>query len=68
MRLLDEVFSEFGYFHEFTGSLAFEGAEGAETIQRLLASYVTRPPSNMLGAQMIQVKNFEADTLSRCRG
>lgn len=66
--LLDEVFSEFGYFHEFTGSLAFEGAEGAKTIQRLLASYVTRPPNDLLGAQMIQVKNFETDTYRDVEG
>ena len=38
--LLDQIFSEFGYFEEYTGSLTFEGAEGAETIKRLLVSYV----------------------------
>ena len=66
--LLDEIFSKFGYFHEFTGSLAFEGAEGAETIRRLLESYVTRPPIEMLGAQIIQVKNFETDTYRDIEG
>lgn len=66
--LLDEIFSEFGYFHEYTGSLVFEGAEGAETIRRLLASYVTRPPNEMLGAQIIQVKNFETDTYRDIEG
>jgi phosphoglucomutase len=66
--LLDEIFSEFGYFHEFTGSLVFEGAEGAETIRRLLASYVTKPPVELLGAQIIQVKNFETDTYRDIEG
>ena len=66
--LLDEIFSEFGYFQEYTGSLTFEGAEGAETIKRLLASYVTRPPHEMLGAQIIQVKNFETDTYRDIEG
>ena len=60
--LLDEVFAEFGYFQEYTGSLIFEGAEGAATIKALLASYVSRAPIEMLGAQLIQVKNFETDT------
>jgi phosphoglucomutase len=60
--LLDEIFSEFGYFQEYTGSLTFEGAEGAETIKKLLASYLTRSPNEMLGAQLIQVRNFETDT------
>ena len=66
--LLDEIFSEFGYFQEYTGSLTFEGAEGAETIKRLLASYVTKPPKEMLGAQIIQVKNFETDTYRDIEG
>ena len=66
--LLDEIFSEFGYFHEFTGSLTFEGAEGAETITRLLASYVSRPPNEMLGAKLVQAKNFEKDTYRDLEG
>ncbi|MDP9004184.1 MAG: phospho-sugar mutase, partial [Verrucomicrobiota bacterium] len=66
--LLDEIFSEFGYFQEYTGSLTFEGAEGAETIKRLLGSYVTKPPNEMLGAKLIQVKNFETDTYRDIEG
>ncbi|MEY2560396.1 MAG: phosphoglucomutase, partial [Verrucomicrobiota bacterium] len=66
--LLDEIFSEFGYFQEYTGSLTFEGAEGAETIKRLLSSYVSKPPTEMLGAQIVQVKNFETDTYRDVEG
>ena len=66
--LLDEIFSEFGYFQEYTGSLTFEGAEGAETIKRLLSSYVSKPPNEMLGAKLIQVKNFETDTYRDVEG
>jgi phosphoglucomutase len=66
--LLDEIFSEFGYFQEYTGSFTFEGAEGAETIKCLLASYVSKPPNEMLGAKLIQVKNFETDTYRDIEG
>jgi phosphoglucomutase len=66
--LLDEIFSEFGYFQEYTGSLTFEGAEGAETIKGLLASYVSRPPNEMLGAKLVHVKNFETDTYRDIEG
>jgi phosphoglucomutase len=66
--LLDEIFSDFGYFQEYTGSLTFEGAEGAETIKCLLASYVSKPPNEMLGAKLIQVKNFETDTYRDIEG
>jgi phosphoglucomutase len=66
--LLDEIFSAFGYFQEYTGSLTFEGAEGAETITRLLASYVSRSPSEMLGAKLVHAKNFETDTYRDIEG
>jgi phosphoglucomutase len=66
--LLDEIFSEFGYFQEYNGSLTFEGAEGAETIKQLLASYVSNPPADMLGVKVAHVKNFEAETYRDVEG
>jgi phosphoglucomutase len=66
--LLDEIFSEFGYFEEYSGSLTFEGAEGAETIRRLLASYVANPPAEMLGTKVAHVKNFETETFCDVEG
>ena len=66
--LLDEIFSEFGYFEEYAGSLTFEGAEGAETIGRLLASYVAHPPAEMLGTPVAHVKNFETETFRDVEG
>src|SRR5213078_2535157 len=66
--LLNEIFSEFGYFEEYNGSLLFEGAEGAETIKRLLASYVENPPAEMLGSRVTGVKNFETETFRDVEG
>ncbi|HZE12908.1 MAG TPA: phospho-sugar mutase, partial [Chthoniobacterales bacterium] len=66
--LLDQIFSEFGYFEEYAGSLTFEGAEGAETIKRLLASYVANPPKEMLGSRVAHVKNFETETFRDVEG
>jgi len=68
VALLDEIFSEFGYFEEYNGSLVFEGAEGAETIKRLLASYVSNPPAEMLGSRVSGVKNFETETFRDVEG
>ncbi|MFN2621262.1 MAG: phospho-sugar mutase [Chthoniobacterales bacterium] len=67
-ELLDEIFSEFGYFEEYNGSLTFEGAEGAETIKRLVASYLANPPAEMLGAKVAHVENFEAETFRDVEG
>jgi phosphoglucomutase len=66
--LLDEIFSEFGYFEEYTGSLTFEGADGAETIKRLLASYVARAPAEILGTKVTHAKNFETETFRDVEG
>jgi phosphoglucomutase len=66
--LLDEIFSEFGYFEEYNGSLVFEGAEGVETIKRLLASYVENPPSEMLDSRVTGVRNFETEVFRDVEG
>ncbi|HSP46404.1 MAG TPA: phospho-sugar mutase, partial [Chthoniobacterales bacterium] len=66
--LLDDIFSEFGYFEEYTGSLTFEGAEGAETIKRLLGSYVSKPPAQMLGTKVTHIKDFERETFRDVEG
>lgn len=66
--LLDDIFATFGYYEEKTGSLTFEGAEGAEKIERLLDSYVTAPPSAMLGSNVTHVKNFATQTFRDVEG
>jgi phosphoglucomutase len=66
--LLDEVFATFGYFQEKNGSLTFEGAEGAAKIRRLLESYVAAPPAEMLGSDVVAVKNFERETIRDVEG
>ncbi|HEY2614066.1 MAG TPA: phospho-sugar mutase, partial [Chthoniobacterales bacterium] len=66
--LLDEIFCELGYFQEKNGSLTYDGAEGAETIKRLLASYVKAPPEEIMGMKVMRVKNFETETFRDVEG
>ncbi len=66
--LLDDVFATFGYFEEKNGSMTFEGAEGAARIKRLLESYVSNPPNEMLGSKVVAVKNFAKDTFRDVEG
>lgn len=66
--LLDEVYSTFGYYLEKNGSLTFEGAEGAAKIQRLLESYVSTPPREILGSKVERVKNFEKESIRDVEG
>ena len=57
-ELLDEIYSQLGYFAEKNGSLVFEGAEGAAKIARLVQSYAAHPPAEMLGSKVISIRNF----------
>src|SRR5437762_148259 len=67
-ELLDDIYSEFGYFAEKNGSLVFEGAEGATKIARLIKSYATDPFPEVLGSKVTNVRNFEADKIEDAEG
>jgi len=62
-QLLDEIYSEFGYFAEKTSSLVFEGAEGADKIAILMKSYAANPVREILESNVVNVKNFETDEI-----
>jgi phosphoglucomutase len=66
--LLDDIYSEFGYFAEKNGSLVFEGAKGAGKIARLVKSYATKPFSKLLGSKVTSIKNFETDAIRDSEG
>ncbi|HSH38343.1 MAG TPA: phospho-sugar mutase [Chthoniobacterales bacterium] len=66
--LLDEIYATFGYFEERNGALTYEGAEGAAKIRRLLESYVTAAPVEMLGSRVVAVKDFEKETFCDAEG
>ena len=67
-QLLDEIFAAFGYFVEKNGSLAFEGAEGANKIARLAESYATDPLSEVLGSKVMSIRNFETVEIKDIEG
>ena len=67
-QLLDDNYSEFGYFAEKNGSLVFEGAEGAGKIARLVKSYATNPFSEVLGSKVTSIKNFQSDAIRDSEG
>ena len=62
-ELLDDIYSEFGYFAEKSGSLVFEGAEGATKIARLIKSYASDPFPEVLGSKVASIRNFETDKI-----
>jgi phosphoglucomutase len=67
-QLLDDIYSEFGYFAEKNGSLVFEGAEGATKIARLIKSYASDPFPEVLGSKVTSIRNFETDKIEDAEG
>jgi phosphoglucomutase len=67
-QLLDDIYSEFGYFAEKNGSLVFEGAEGAAKIARLIKSYATDPFPEVLGSRVTNIRNFGTDEIKDVEG
>jgi phosphoglucomutase len=62
-QLLDEIYSQFGYFAEKSSSLVFEGAEGATKIATLMKSYAIDPVREVLGSNVVNIQNFETDEI-----
>jgi phosphoglucomutase len=67
-QLLDEIFATFGFFEEKNGSLVFDGAEGADKISRLVESYASAPPTEMLDSKVTRITNFATETIRDVEG
>src|SRR5437667_5353169 len=67
-QLLDETYSEFGYFAEKTSSLVFEGAEGANKIATLMKSYAADPVREIHRLKVVNIRNFETDEIRDVEG
>jgi phosphoglucomutase len=67
-QLLDEIYSQFGYFAEKTSSLVFEGAEGANKIASLMKSYAADPVREILHSNVANIRNFETDEIRDVEG
>lgn len=61
--LLDEVYSDVGYFLEVNKSKTFEGAQGAATIARLTDSYGSNPPTEIDGVKVTSMRDFRKDVI-----
>ena len=66
--LLDDIYQEFGYYIEKNVSRSFEGAEGAQEINRLAISYVSSPPEQCDGSQVTKITNFGSDNITDSEG
>lgn len=68
IELLDEIYTEFGYFTERSESLTLEGAEGAQQIRQLVESYSSQPPAELDGAKVSCIRNFATENFTDIEG
>ncbi|WAC18364.1 phospho-sugar mutase [Luteolibacter sp. SL250] len=62
-ELMDDIYSEFGYYLELGKSLTLEGADGAAKIQALANSYASNPPEVVDGSAVLRVRDFSKQDL-----
>ncbi|MBX9742286.1 MAG: phospho-sugar mutase [Chthoniobacterales bacterium] len=68
-ELLDQIYSEYGFYCERGESLAFEGAQGAGQMKNLIDSYTTTAPLQSIdGKKVVQFQNFETETILDSEG
>ncbi len=62
-ELMDDVYTEYGYYLEIGKSLVMEGADGAAKIQALANSYAEKPPTEVDGSAVLRVRDFAKQDL-----
>lgn len=67
-ELLDQIYLQYGYYLEQSGSLVFEGAEGADKIRRLADSYNRTAPKEVNGVEVSQVQDFTSGDIRDSEG
>ena len=55
---LDQIYRELGFYTERLGTLTFEGAQGAQQIAKLLASFRADPPKAYQGQKVTRVDDY----------
>jgi phosphoglucomutase len=61
--LMDEIYTEYGYYLEIGKSLVMEGADGAAKIAALANSYAANPPTEVDGSAVLRVRDFAKQDL-----
>lgn len=61
--LMDEIYTEYGYYLEVGKSLVMEGADGSARIQALAQSYAENPPAVVDGSTVLRIRDFAKQDL-----
>ena len=67
-EFLDELYLKYGYYQEGLFTLLYEGASGAQKIEKLLTSYRERPPESIAGMKVVAFEDFGRDVIHDADG
>ncbi|MDG2122818.1 MAG: phospho-sugar mutase [Verrucomicrobiales bacterium] len=67
-ELIDEMYSEFGYYDEFTINVEFPGAAGAQQMASIVSSYSENPPTEIDGSPVALIQNFGTTSIADREG
>lgn len=67
-EFLDSIYSKYGCCTESLLNVILEGAAGAAQIKKILSSLRQNPIRELLGAKLVDFKDFGRDTIKDCDG
>ncbi|MFK4464448.1 phospho-sugar mutase [Bacillus sp. RC252] len=59
-----EVFKKYGFFREDLVSLTLKGKDGAEQIQKMMATFRGNPPKEVAGLTVVAVEDYKESTIT----
>ncbi|MFZ4115923.1 MAG: phospho-sugar mutase [Chthoniobacterales bacterium] len=68
LALLDQLYCDYGFYCERGESLAFEGAEGSDTMKLLIDSYIRHPFTSIQGETVAAFQNYATETILDSEG
>jgi phosphoglucomutase len=66
--LRDDMYMKYGYFGESVLNIYYEGADGAQKIKNILASYQKNPPKQIDSSKVTEIVDFAKQTIQDADG
>ena len=58
-QAMQDLYAEYGFYHNRTLSFTFEGSDGAREMAELMQSFRDKPLTNIAGLKVVQVLDYE---------
>ena len=65
--ILIDIYVEYGFYKEDLLSITIKGKQGAEKIQQMMHSFRNNPPKNLIGLEVVQIKDYQTQISKNIR-